>query len=84
MSRLEQIEVIEKPLLYQSDTLHVDLSYAGNEYFLQVMGPALLRHAYCRYLGVKDSIEAIYPNVMVGPCSNQRRLPAARRDLPAT
>jgi hypothetical protein len=34
---------------------------ASNEYFLPVMGLVILRHAYSRYLAVKDSIEANLP-----------------------
>ena len=34
---------------------------ASNEYFLPVMGLIFLRHAYSRFLKVKDSIEASLP-----------------------
>jgi len=35
---------------------------ASNEYFLPVMGLVILRHAYSRYLAVKDGIEANHPS----------------------
>ena len=35
---------------------------ASNEYFLLVMGPVIFRHAYSRYLAVKDGIEANLPS----------------------
>lgn len=36
---------------------------ASNEYFLPVMGLVFLRHAYSRFLAVKDSIEADYESL---------------------
>ena len=36
-------------------------NYASNEYFMPVMGLIFLRHAYSRYLAVKDGIEAGLP-----------------------
>jgi type I restriction enzyme M protein len=42
-------------------TLRANSNYASNEYFLPVMGLVFLRHAYSRYLGVKDAIEANLP-----------------------
>ncbi len=61
MPQLEHIEAIEKRLWGAADTLRANSNYAGNEYFLPVMGLVFLRHAYSRYLGVKDSIEANLP-----------------------
>jgi type I restriction enzyme M protein len=62
MPQLEHIEVIEKRLWNAADTLRANSNYASNEYFLPVMGLVFLRHAYSRYLGVKDEIEANLPS----------------------
>ena len=61
MSQLEHIEAIEKRLWGAADTLRANSNYASNEYFLPVMGLVFLRHAYSRYLAVKDDIEANLP-----------------------
>ncbi len=61
MSQLEHIEAIEKRLWSAADTLRANSNYASNEYFLPVMGLVFLRHAYSRFLGVKDDIEANLP-----------------------
>lgn len=61
MAQLEHIEAIEKRLWTAADTLRANSNYASNEYFLPVMGLVFLRHAYSRYLGVKDRIEASLP-----------------------
>ena len=61
MSQLEHIEVIEKRLWSAGDTLRANSNYASNEYFLPVMGLIFLRHAYSRFLGVKDAIMANLP-----------------------
>ena len=61
MAQLENIEAIEKRLWSAADTLRANSNYASNEYFLPVMGLVFLRHAYSRYLGVKDDIEANLP-----------------------
>jgi type I restriction enzyme M protein len=61
MSQLEHIEAIEKRLWTAADTLRANSNYAGNEYFLPVMGLVFLRHAYSRYLTVKDNIQANLP-----------------------
>ena len=61
MSQLEHIEAIEKRLWTAADTLRANSNYASNEYFLPVMGLIFLRHAYSRYLGVRDEIEANLP-----------------------
>ena len=61
MAQLEHIEAIEKRLWSAADTLRANSSYASNEYFLPVMGLVFLRHAYSRFLGVKDAIEANLP-----------------------
>ena len=61
MTQMEHIEAIEKRLWNAADTLRANSNYASNEYFLPVMGLIFLRHAYSRYLGVKDDIEANLP-----------------------
>ena len=62
MAQLEHIEAIEKRLWSAADTLRANSNYASNEYFLPVMGLVFLRHAYSRFLGVKDAIEAGLPS----------------------
>lgn len=61
MIQLEHIEAIEKRLWSAADTMRANSNYASNEYFLPVMGLVFLRHAYSRYLAVKDGIEANLP-----------------------
>ena len=61
MAQLEHIEAIEKRLWGAADTLRSNSNYASNEYFLPVMGLVFLRHAYSRFLRVKDGIEANLP-----------------------
>lgn len=61
MSQLENIEAIEKRLWSAADTLRANSNYASNEYFMPVMGLVFLRHAYSRYLAVKDEIVASLP-----------------------
>ncbi|MCH8876194.1 MAG: N-6 DNA methylase [Chloroflexi bacterium] len=61
MAQLEHIEAIEKRLWSAADTLRANSNYASNEYFLPVMGLVFLRHAYSRYLAVRDAIEANLP-----------------------
>ena len=61
MRQLEHIEAIERRLWSAADTLRANSNYASNEYFLPVMGLVFLRHAYSRYLAVKDAIVAGLP-----------------------
>ena len=61
MPQLEHIEAIEKRLWTAADTLRANSNYASNEYFLPVMGLVFLRHAYSRFLTVKDKVEANLP-----------------------
>lgn len=56
MAQLENIEAIEKRLWSAADNLRANSNYASNEYFMPVMGLIFLRHAYSRYLTVKDDI----------------------------
>tara|TARA_R110001592_G_scaffold363263_1_gene682791 strand:- start:18943 stop:21084 length:2142 start_codon:yes stop_codon:yes gene_type:complete len=62
MAQLENIEAIEKRLWKSADTLRANSELASNEYFLPVMGLIFLRHAYSRYLAVKDEIIATLPS----------------------
>ena len=62
MAQLKHIEAIEKSLWTAADTLRANSNYASNEYFLPVMGLIFLRHAYSRFLNVKDDIEAGLPS----------------------
>jgi type I restriction enzyme M protein len=59
--QIEHIEAIEKRLWNAADTLRSNSNYASNEYFMPVMGLIFLRHAYSRFLSVKDDIEANLP-----------------------
>jgi type I restriction enzyme M protein len=61
MAQLENIEAIEKRLWSSADNLRANSNYASNEYFLPVMGLIFLRHAYSRYLSVKDEIHESLP-----------------------
>ena len=61
MAQLENINAIEKRLWSAADTLRSNSNYASNEYFMPVMGLIFLRHAYSRYLAVKDEIRANLP-----------------------
>ncbi|MDZ7725319.1 MAG: N-6 DNA methylase [candidate division KSB1 bacterium] len=61
MPQLEHIKTIEKRLWSAADTLRANSNYASNEYFLPVMGLIFLRHAYSRFLAVKDEIVAGLP-----------------------
>lgn len=62
MAQLENIEAIEKRLWQSADTLRANSELASNEYFLPVMGLIFLRHAYSRYLSVKDDIIPSLPS----------------------
>ncbi len=62
MAQLEHIEAIEMRLWSAADNLRANSNYASNEYFLPVMGLVFLRHAYSRYLAVKERIEPNLPS----------------------
>ena len=62
MAQLEHIEAIEKRLWSAADTLRANSTFASNEFFLPVMGLVFLRHAYSRYLAVKDELEKNLPS----------------------
>jgi type I restriction enzyme M protein len=61
LRQLEHIDAIEKRLWRAADTLRANSNFASNEYFLPVMGLIFLRHAYSRFLTIKDDIEASLP-----------------------
>lgn len=61
MAQIEHIEAIEKRLWSAAETLRANSNYASNEYFLPVMGLVFLRHAYSRFLGVRDAIVTNQP-----------------------
>ncbi|NJN82370.1 MAG: SAM-dependent DNA methyltransferase, partial [Caldilineaceae bacterium] len=61
MSQLDQLEAIERRLWSSADNLRANSTYASNQYFLPVMGLIFLRHAYSRFLAVKEGIVAELP-----------------------
>jgi type I restriction enzyme M protein len=75
MPQLENIEAIEKRLWSAADTLRANSNYASNEYFMPVMGLIFLRHAYSRFLAVKDGI---IENL---PTRGGKRRPLAKEDF---
>ncbi|MBD3612486.1 MAG: N-6 DNA methylase [Hydrogenovibrio crunogenus] len=62
MQQLQQIEAIEKRLWKSADGLRSGSELASNEYFMPVMGIIFLRHAYSRYLKVKEEIVTTLPS----------------------
>jgi type I restriction enzyme M protein len=62
LAQFENIEAIERRLWKAADTLRGNSELASNEYFLPVMGLIFLRHAYSRFLSVKDEIVASLPS----------------------
>ena len=82
MLQLEHVDAIERRLWSAADTLRANSKYASNEYFLPVMGLVFLRHAYSRYLAVRDEIAAGLPTRggrtrPGGLLAEERHLPAA-------
>ena len=63
MTRIENIEALEKRLWGSADTLRANSNYAINEYFMPVRGLIFLRHAYSRFLSIKPGIEASLPGL---------------------
>ncbi|MAI91315.1 N-6 DNA methylase [Ponticaulis sp.] len=59
---MEHVGEIEKRLWSVADHLRANSNFASNEYFLPVMGLIFLRHAYSRFLRVKDEIVATLPS----------------------
>ncbi len=62
MAQLEHIEAIEKRLWSAADTLRANSNFAANEFFMPVMGLIFLRHAYSRFLAVRDEIVKSLPS----------------------
>ena len=62
MVQLEHIEAIERRLWSAADTLRANSNFAANEFFMPVMGLIFLRHAYSRYLAVKDEVVKSLPS----------------------
>ena len=62
MAQLEHIEAVEKRLWSAADTLRANSNFAANEFFMPVMGLIFLRHAYSRYLAVKDEVVKSLPS----------------------
>lgn len=62
MAQLEHIEAVEKRLWSAADTLRANSNFAANEFFMPVMGLIFLRHAYSRYLAVKDDVLKSLPS----------------------
>ena len=62
MAQLEHIEAIERRLWSAADTLRANSNFAANEFFMPVMGLIFLRHAYSRYLAVKDDVLKSLPS----------------------
>ncbi|MBK5912650.1 DNA methyltransferase [Rhodothalassium salexigens] len=58
---MEHVGEIEKRLWSVADHLRANSNFASNEYFLPVMGLIFLRHAYSRFLRVRDEITAGLP-----------------------
>jgi type I restriction enzyme M protein len=59
---LEQIGKIERRLWSSADSLRANSNFASNEYFMPVMGLIFLRHAYSRFLKVRDEIIPTLPS----------------------
>ena len=59
---MEQFGEVEKRLWGSADNLRANSNFASNEYFMPMMGLIFLRHAYSRFLNVKDEIEASLPS----------------------
>ena len=72
---LENIETIEKRLWSSADNLRANSNYASNEYFMPVMGLIFLRHAYSRFLMVREAMEA------KRPMRGGKPLPLAKADF---
>lgn len=59
---MEQINSVEKRLWSSADTLRANSNFASNEYFMPVMGLIFLRHAYSRFLKVRQEIIPTLPS----------------------
>lgn len=59
---MDQITNVEKRLWGSADTLRANSNFASNEYFMPVMGLIFLRHAYSRFLKVREEIIPTLPS----------------------
>ena len=59
---MEHIGNLEKRLWSSADVLRSSSNFASNEYFMPVMGLIFLRHAYSRFLKVRDEIIPTLPS----------------------
>lgn len=59
---MEHIGNLEKRLWSSADVLRSSSNFASNEYFMPVMGLIFLRHAFSRYLKVRDEIIPTLPS----------------------
>lgn len=62
MPQLENIDAIEARLWKSADLLRSSSEFASNEYFMPVMGLIFLRHAYSRFLVVREEIKKTLPS----------------------
>ncbi|WP_417239157.1 N-6 DNA methylase [Celeribacter halophilus] len=58
---MEHIGKLEQRLWGAADSLRANSNFASNEYFMPVMGLIFLRHAYSRFLKVRDEIIPTLP-----------------------
>ncbi|WP_323785732.1 N-6 DNA methylase [Thalassovita sp.] len=59
---MEHIGKLEQRLWGAADSLRANSNFASNEYFMPVMGLIFLRHAYSRFLKVRDEIIPTLPS----------------------
>lgn len=59
---MEHIGKLERRLWTSADSLRANSNFASNEYFMPVMGLIFLRHAYSRFLKVRDEIIPTLPS----------------------
>ncbi|WP_252231862.1 N-6 DNA methylase [Clostridium sp. ZBS15] len=69
------IKKIEKDLWEGADQLRANSKLTASEYSMPVLGLIFLRHAYNRFLVVKEEIEAILPS------RNGRKRPVTKEDF---
>ena len=58
---MEHIGEIEKRLWSSANNLRANSNFASNEYFLPVMEPIFLRHAYSRFVKIREELELTLP-----------------------
>ena len=58
---MDHFGAIEKRLWSSADNLRANSNFASNEYFMPVMGLIFLRHAYSRFLLIRERVEATLP-----------------------